>query len=464
MPTQVAAAYQFPRNVVPKTGAPIIGIVELGGQVYSADTLAAFQSYGLLDPTVTVLGTPSPDPGNADVEVALDVQVAGAVYTYCTGRTAKIIVSFGANSNAGFVAAVQALIDAGVSVISCSWGGPEDQGAQYLDAVIQAAQAAGIPFFAASGDNDADDGESSPTVDYPAASPYAIGCGGTTLVPGGVDTVWNSNGSGSGGGFSKVYARPSWQPVNSEGTGRMVPDVAGNADPNTGYAIVANGVGNVVGGTSAVAPLYAGLFAVIAAAQGSNVGIIQPTLYANPKAFTDVVSGNNVAYTATVGPDPCTGLGTPLGLALLAAFDTAVNPPPPPVSPPPPVGPPPPPVSPPPPAPPPGKVTISRAQYQAVEATDLAVRSGRVVAILAAAKAQEAAFAPADREIHAIGSGTIWQEIEAALAAAGIQVGQGQLIRVLIQVGLAELAAGGKLPLSQIIATVIAGLSPPSWK
>jgi hypothetical protein len=92
----------------------------------------------------------------------------------------------------------------------------------------------------------------------------------------------------------------------------MVPDVAADADPDTGYEIILYGKPLVVGGTSAVAPLYAGLFASF----GSKLGFVTPTLYLNSACFTDVTVGNNGAFRGRSGADPCTGLGTPIAANL----------------------------------------------------------------------------------------------------------------------------------------------------
>jgi len=96
----------------------------------------------------------------------------------------------------------------------------------------------------------------------------------------------------------------------------MVPDVAANADPNTGYEVYVHGSGTVVGGTSAVAPLYAGLFASF----GNKLGYVNPTLWQNPQDFNDITVGDNGQYHAGPGPDPCTGLGSPVGLSLSKTF------------------------------------------------------------------------------------------------------------------------------------------------
>jgi kumamolisin len=134
-----------------------------------------------------------------------------------------------------------------------------------------------------------------------------------------------------------VFARPSWQAnagvpasaaggtgIGSTGTpGRGVPDVAGNADPVTGYQVIVDGQAEPIGGTSAVAPLWAGLIARLAQASGKRFGLLQPLLYAGitPGAaatgFNDIVEGDNGAYKAGPGWDACTGLGSPNGTALL---------------------------------------------------------------------------------------------------------------------------------------------------
>jgi kumamolisin len=177
--------------------------------------------------------------------------------------------------------------------------------------------------FVASGDNGATDGTSTDTVDFPASSPNVVGCGGTSLPPGGPETAWNdgAQGGASGGGYSTVFAVPSWQSgvAGFSGTMRGVPDVSGNADPATGYQVSVDGTSTVIGGTSAVAPLYAGLFALINQSTGGKAGFVNALLYANPAGFTDITAGNNNGYDAGPGWDPVTGLGSPLGGKILAA-------------------------------------------------------------------------------------------------------------------------------------------------
>ena len=196
----------------------------------------------------------------------------------------------------------------------------------------------------ASGDNGSGDGvtDGQPHVDFPASSPHALACGGTSLQADpatGVissETAWNDgpNGGATGGGVSDVFALPAWQadagvPKTASGsTGRGVPDVAGNADPATGYQVLVDGNSTVIGGTSAVAPLWSALICRLAQATGSRFGLIQQRLYAGvlpaqaAPGFQDITSGSNGAYSAGPGWDACTGLGSPNGSALLTRLSS----------------------------------------------------------------------------------------------------------------------------------------------
>ena len=121
-------------------------------------------------------------------------------------------------------------------------------------------------------------------------------------------------------------------PDNAAGsTGRGVPDVAGNADPDTGYQILVDGQQTVIGGTSAVAPLWAALISRLAQATGNSFGLIQQQLYAGVAAgqaapgFQDITVGNNGAFSAGPGWDACTGLGSPDGTALLSQLSSSTT-------------------------------------------------------------------------------------------------------------------------------------------
>jgi kumamolisin len=228
-------------------------------------------------------------------------------------------------------------------VISISWGGPESswtaQARTALDKALQAAAAMGVTVCIASGDSGSSDGAAGGDhVDFPASSPHALACGGTSIAAakGAItrETVWNdgANGGASGGGVSAGFALPAWQKglkaTNAKGVGhalakRGVPDVAGDADPETGYQVRVDGTDMVIGGTSAVAPLWAGLIARINAAKGAPVGFINAALYTHAAAFNDVTDGDNGDFAASAGWDACTGLGSPNGAAIQAALASA---------------------------------------------------------------------------------------------------------------------------------------------
>jgi kumamolisin len=286
--------------------------------------------------------TNKPDgPNGADGEVMLDIEVVGA-----TAPGAKIVVYFAPNTDQGFLDAINAAVHDSKnkpSIISISWGAPESkwtaQSLSAFNAAFQDAATMGVTVCVASGDDGSTDGltDGQLHVDFPASSPFALGCGGTNLkVVGGkpVETVWNelakSEGAG-GGGISSVFPVPDYQsslslPKNSQGTaGRSVPDVCGDADPETGYQVRVDGQNTVIGGTSAVAPLWAGLLARINQAAKKPVGFVNPTLYSGfPTGFHDITAGSNGAsgqpYPAGKGYDSCTGLGSPDGAALVSVL------------------------------------------------------------------------------------------------------------------------------------------------
>ncbi len=341
LPPQVAKLYGFPDA----TGqGECVAIIELGGGFNASDTQAAFQAMGLQPPKVTAVPVSggANQPGqdqDADGEVALDIQVAGGV-----APGAAFAVYFAPNTDQGFVDAIsQAAHDTTnkPSTMSISWGSAESvwtqQAITAMTSSLQDAVDLGVSVFAASGDNLATDGVSDGKahVDFPASSPLVVGCGGVRLEGSGgkiaSETVWNSEGGGTGGGISALFPVPSYQAsldlpptVGGGGKGRGVPDVAGDADPETGYSVVVDGQTEVIGGTSAVAPLWAGLFALVNQQAGKPSGQPHATLYANPLAFRDITKGNNksgdIGYSAAKGWDACTGLGAPNGEAIAALF------------------------------------------------------------------------------------------------------------------------------------------------
>ena len=345
-PVQVAQLYGFPT-----TGAKgqTIGIIELGGGYKTADLTAYFKTLGLTAPTVTAVlvdkAKNAPTNSNsADGEVLLDIEVCAAV-----APGANIAVYFAPNTDQGFVDAITTAVHDKTNkpgVISISWGGPEStwtaQAITAMDNACQAAAALGVTITVASGDDGSTDGVSGTAnhVDFPASSPHVLACGGTKLQGSGStitsEVAWNelsANEGATGGGVSTVFALPSWQsaanvpkPTGSTG-GRGVPDVSGDADPATGYTIRVDGQTLVIGGTSAVAPLWAGLITLANAANKVNAGFINPTLYASKSkgAVRDITSGNNGAFTAGPGWDACTGLGSPNGTGLVKALAPATK-------------------------------------------------------------------------------------------------------------------------------------------
>jgi len=278
---------------------------------------------------------PTGDANGPDGEVMLDIEVVGAI-----APQAKIAVYFAPNTDAGFLDAITTAIHDTTnkpSVISISWGGPESswtsQAMTAMDSAFQAAATMGITVCIASGDNGSGDGVSDGAdhVDFPASSPYALACGGTSLQGGAAridsEVVWNDGaGNGAtGGGISSFFPAAAWQSGVSATTTtgksvsltmRGVPDVAGNADPETGYDVRIDGTDTVIGGTSAVAPLWAALIARLNQLSGKPLGYANPMLYANRGKLRDITEGNNGDFAAAANWDACTGLGSPNGAAL----------------------------------------------------------------------------------------------------------------------------------------------------
>jgi len=338
-PVQVGQFYQFPAGAT--AAGQTIGIIELGGGFRAADITAYFKTLGQTAPTVSAVsvdkGKNAPSNANsADGEVMLDIEVAAAV-----APGAKIVVYFTPNTDQGFTDAISTAVHDTTnkpSVISISWGGAESTWTQQsmtaLDDACQSAAALGITITVAAGDNGSSDGvtDGQNHVDFPASSPHVLACGGTKLIGSGStitsEVVWNetaANEGATGGGVSTVFPLLTWQanssvPLAGTFAGRGVPDVAGDADPSTGYSVRVDGQTMVIGGTSAVAPLWAGLIALNNAQNKTTAGFLQPVIYTAKatSAFHDITSGNNGAFAAGPGWDACTGLGSPIGTALIS--------------------------------------------------------------------------------------------------------------------------------------------------
>jgi kumamolisin len=346
-PPALAKLYDFPADV--DGSGQCIGIIELGGGYKPADLSAYFAALGIARPKVkaVLVDHAKNHPTNAnsaDSEVLLDIEVCGAV-----APKATIAVYFAPNTTQGFLDAITTAVHDSVnkpSVISISWGSAEQNWTQQAmtqyDQAFQAAAAMGVTICVASGDNGSSDGvaDGKVHVDFPASSPNVLACGGTRLLASSAtaiasEVVWNEGAttSATGGGVSGFFALPSYQsragvPVSAGAggkAGRGVPDVAGDADPATGYEVRVDGQDFVIGGTSAVAPLWAGLVALMNQKLGHPVGFLNPMLYGSlhgKNATHDITSGNNGSYSAKAGWDPCTGWGSPDGAKLLKALGT----------------------------------------------------------------------------------------------------------------------------------------------
>ena len=350
-PPQVAQLYNFPTS--PNASGQTIGIFEFGGGYKPSDVQLFYTSIKATVPSITPVSvdgqTNNPGSDSYTTETLLDIGVAGSV-----APGVKLAVYFAPWTEQGWVDIVTTAINDSKnrpSVISISYGWPENDtfgsltwSQAAIDAVnqtFQEAAAMGVTIFVSSGDNGSSCGQpgGKAHVEYPGSDPYVTCCGGTTIsnVSGlnFTEDVWNDNGV-TGGGISDIFVAPTYPPVwqsmanvpgsaNDGHKGRGIPDIAGNADELSGYTLFQNGVSlGPVGGTSAVAPLYAGLAALMNAGLGEPVGYLNPNLYAVPYGYVyrDIndgksnASGGAPGYTAGPGWDACTGLGSVVGVAL----------------------------------------------------------------------------------------------------------------------------------------------------
>jgi kumamolisin len=358
-PPQVAQLYDFPTGL--DGSGECIGILEFGGGFSTDDLSTYFNGLGIAAPSVVAVsvdGTAN-NPGadqDADGEVMLDIEVAGAV-----APKANIAVYFADFTVKGWVDALTTAVHDTTnnpSVISISWGFAENEpldgktksttlwtqaAVNTVNQALMAAATLGVTVTCAAGDDGSSDqfNDGKDHVDYPASSPYILSCGGTKLVGHGStitsEVVWNEQAAdegATGGGISQLNPRPSYQEgltlpkSKNSGSfdGRGLPDVSGDADPNTGYTVLSDGQQQIVGGTSAVAPLWAGLIALINQSLGAKAGFLNPLLYQTigpDKVLKDITSGNNGDFKAGPGWDACTGWGSPDGQKLLTALSSS---------------------------------------------------------------------------------------------------------------------------------------------
>jgi uncharacterized protein YjdB len=343
--SEITSIYKFPTPDLSRKVT--VGVISFGGGLYgtvspsgiltNGDVQAYWTKCGIPvnnHPTVVIvplLGAVNAPSDIGTDENTLDVEMVGAG---CPSPNLTIILYLAPNTIDNFQPLIHSAITTPVSVngqsltptiLSVSWAESERYSYGTLEATLASAVAKGINIFVASGDNGSSDGSDPTTCNYPSSSPNVIACGGTSLTcpsltydGSTIETTW----SGSGGGISKIYGKPSYQSA-LPGSHRQIPDLSLNADPNTGISILLNGSYFVYGGTSFVAPLMAGYLASL------NVStFINPLLYTAPygTCFHDIVSGSNGSYSAKVGYDDCTGLGSINGKSLSQWLMPAANP------------------------------------------------------------------------------------------------------------------------------------------
>jgi kumamolisin len=349
-PADITTAYSIPNTS--NGSGQTLALFELDG--YDPTDITAYETQFNLPnvPLQNVLVDSSDgSAGQGAIEVVLDIEMMAAV----APSAAKILVYEGPNSSAGVIDTYAKIASDNLAQqISSSWGEAETQAAaadmQSENTVFKQMVAQGQALYSAAGDSGADDDGSTLSVDDPSGQPNVIGVGGTTLTMGTnsayqSETTWNelasSEGAG-GGGISKVWSIPSYQAgimtANPQGstTMRNVPDVSFNADPVSGYGIYQGGQWQVVGGTSASAPLWAAFTALVnqnRQAKGlSSIGFPANAIYAIGKGsnyatgFNDITQGTNgadsTAFSATAGFDNATGWGSFKGQALLNLLST----------------------------------------------------------------------------------------------------------------------------------------------
>jgi kumamolisin len=364
-PRKVAEIYQFPPGCTGR--GQTIGIIALGGGFHESDLDAYFRHLAMPKPKITVVEIEGQENNPADpeairdclarsgaaglhrargqshpnrhvrrnsdnnvewtLETTMDVELIG---TWANG--AHIVVYFTHNNARGKYDAFNAALHDTKhkpTVVSCSWGAPEKLISHVLeeemDLMFQAAALMGVTIVCASGDHGDSSGPGrEPQACFPASSPHVLACGGTVLrhAPGEkpVETVWREDVAGhiaeSGYGESSVFHAPAWQSAAaSQHGGRVVPDVAAKADCGCGYELIVGGLHVAGCGTSAAAPLWASLAALLNEKLKTTVGHLTPLLYDQRFRAGIEPVGSSRAHWA-----PKVGLGTPRGIALLEAL------------------------------------------------------------------------------------------------------------------------------------------------
>ena len=364
IPSQLATHYSFPKG---DGSGQTVALLEFGGGYFPSDLQEFCKLAGVAVPkvkTVSTDGTATNQKDGAEGEVMLDIEVVAGV---CP--KASIVVYFADFTEQGWITILDAVMQDSTNdpgVVSVSWGFAEDADIWTAQAMTQVNQSLleaahlGITVCVAAGDDGSSDAisDGQAHVDFPGSSPYVLSVGGTTIpskTGNQPDIVWKEgdglradNGGSTGGGVSAVFDRPTWQAgINIKSvnpgaiSGRIVPDIAANADwVASPYLLVVDGGSQPNGGTSAATPLWASLVTLINEQRGARnrIGYLTPLLYqgkaggqtVGAQGCTDVTSGNNKTdaiggYTAGPGYDAVSGWGAPDGVKLLAALATAAS-------------------------------------------------------------------------------------------------------------------------------------------
>ncbi|MEO7051510.1 MAG: pre-peptidase C-terminal domain-containing protein [Rhodanobacter sp.] len=314
-PTEFSSIYGG--NGVTTAAGVTVGIVTQGKITQTITDLNTFTSQNGLamvtTQTVNTNGTSSDTSGLG--EWSLDSQ---DIVGMAGGQVGKLIFyNIPTLSNANLTADFNAIVNANatkiinVSLGECETSAQGDGSAAAQDQIFQQAVAQGQTFSISTGDSGADEcGDGGTTPSWPAASQYVVAVGGTTLNAS--TTTWNSATvwTSGGGSSSKFEPQPSWQNGVAPGSKRGLPDIAYDADPNSGSKIIVSGATQQYGGTSLAAPLFAGAWARVIAIKGSSVGFAAPLLYQLPASdFHDITAGNNGGESASAGYDLATGRG-----------------------------------------------------------------------------------------------------------------------------------------------------------
>lgn len=352
VPADIRRLYNFPTEY--SGMGQVIGILEFSNGYSLTDAILFWELHGINVPNVTFVsvdgtrndGGRSPD----DEEASLDLQWAGAL-----APGAQLLV-YEANAGDTYASFDQSVIQTlqyilndkehHPSVLSISYGDAEatigTEASQQIADLIAQLSANGVTVCIASGDQGAYgmhdlNGPNVVHADAPATSPQAVAVGGTHLESDGTETVWSyygqENGGATGGGFSSVFSTPTYQTSLGIAVGRGIPDVALNADPETGYQIIFQRSRTIVGGTSVACPVFAAMVALANEARASHglpaLRNLTEVLYSTALqgAYKDITVGNNTfnnvdGYAAGPGWDACTGFGSVNASAFIQALAT----------------------------------------------------------------------------------------------------------------------------------------------